>query len=204
MQPFTNHLFPQAVLHFWTYLSYFQEFNCYILRDTTFTIAHCYFSNTINTFAQRNCCLYHFPPFLTEQWLSYKPFALILNSSTFCSRLVFICFMWNSEKQQIFSLTALTNSSLRRRGTVFTVSRSWPCVGHGGAWPIDSLSLNLDIRCWQGLVSSLGIFTTRNIVPGTDWIRGYVDTKAIVDILGKRKISRICRESIRFNVGKVI
>jgi hypothetical protein len=195
MQSFTSHLFPQAVLHFGAYSPHCQEFNCYNLRDTTFTIAHCFFSNTIDTFAQRNRCLYHLPPILTEQCLTYIPLALTLKSSTFCSRLVFICFLWNSEKQQLLSLTVLTYSSLWRRGTVFAVSRSWPCVRHGGAWPRDPLSLNLGIRCRQNLVSSLGIFTTRNIFPGTDWIRGYVDTKVVVDVLGKIKISRICRES---------
>jgi hypothetical protein len=51
------------------------------------------------------------------------------------------------------------------RGPVFAVSRSWPCIRHGGTWHLDPPSLNLDIRCWQGLVSSLGFFTTRNIVP---------------------------------------
>jgi len=120
-----------------------------------------------------------------------------IKNSTFCSRLllVFICLRWISEKHPFLSLTVITNSSLWYRGTVFTVSRCWPCVRHGGTWHIDPLSLNLGIGCWQGLVSSLGFFTTRNIVPGTDWIRGYVDNKADVNILGKRKISRIFGES---------
>jgi hypothetical protein len=165
--------FPQAMLHFWTYSSYFQDFNCYILRETAFTLARCFFSNLINTRAQRNCFLDYLSPNLTKECLPYLSPALILRSSKLCSRLVFVCFMWISQSQRHLYLTVFTNSSLWCRGPVFTVSRCWPLSTSGRhvKYRIDPLNINLGIRCWESLVSSSGFFITRNIVPGTDWVR---------------------------------
>jgi len=120
----------------------------------------------------------------------YVPTASILKISTFFYVFCLSSLFGSQNKQRFLSLTLLTNSSFWCTGTVFAVS-----ISHGSMWHIDPISLNLGIRCWERLVSSFAFFTTRNVVPGTDWITGYVDTKACVDILGKRKISRICRES---------
>jgi len=70
---------------------------------------------------------------LKAQWLLYVPTGLTTTNSTLCPHSVFMCFVWISEKQQLFRYTAMTgliwfgnrDGKCSLRGTSSILTYSW-------------------------------------------------------------------------------
>jgi hypothetical protein len=58
---------------------------------------------------------------------------------------------------------------------------------------MQSLTAALDGGEWSA--SCPGLFTPREKTPGTHWIGGWVDPRAGLDMVSKRKIPSTCQES---------